>query len=110
MAPESVLDEALGMASTIASKSRTTVAIGKEAFYRQLEQPLHELTASGGLRACSVETAVHAVFALLHGLVWLDSDRGDIALPPDLFDAALGAMLRGFASSPPDSSRSGAHA
>jgi AcrR family transcriptional regulator len=75
-----------------------------------LERPLHELAASGGLRACSVETAVHAVFALLHGLVWLDSDRGDIALPPDLFDAALGAMLRGFASSPPDSSRSGAHA
>ena len=43
--PERVLDEALDMASLIASKSRTTVAIGKEAFYRQLEQPLHEAYA-----------------------------------------------------------------
>jgi enoyl-CoA hydratase/carnithine racemase len=40
--PERVLDEALGMARTIASKSPVTVAIGKEAFYRQLEQPLAE--------------------------------------------------------------------
>lgn len=38
--PERVLDEALGMARTISSKSPVTVAIGKEAFYRQLEQPL----------------------------------------------------------------------
>lgn len=75
-----------------------------------LERPLHEIAAAGGLRACSVETASHAVFALLHGLVWLDSDRGDIALPPDLFDVALGALLRGFAAAPPDSRRSGAHA
>ncbi len=30
------------MAHTIASKSPVTVAIGKEAFYRQLEQPLAE--------------------------------------------------------------------
>lgn len=40
--PERVLDEARGMARTIASKSPVTVAIGKEAFYRQLEQPLAE--------------------------------------------------------------------
>jgi enoyl-CoA hydratase/carnithine racemase len=43
--PERVLDEALGMARTIASKSPVTVAIGKEAFYRQLEQPLAEAYA-----------------------------------------------------------------
>jgi enoyl-CoA hydratase/carnithine racemase len=35
-----VRDEALAMASRIASKSPATVAIGKEAFYRQLEMPL----------------------------------------------------------------------
>jgi enoyl-CoA hydratase/carnithine racemase len=38
--PERVLDEALGMARIIAAKSRTTVTIGKHAFYRQIEQPL----------------------------------------------------------------------
>lgn len=40
---------ALAMARTIASKSPLTVAIGKEAFYRQLEQPLsaaYDYTAS----------------------------------------------------------------
>ncbi len=45
VAPGQVLEEALAMASTIASKSKATVAIGKEAFYRQLEQPLHEAYA-----------------------------------------------------------------
>lgn len=45
VAPERVQDEALDMAGIIASKSKTTVAIGKEAFYRQLEQPLHEAYA-----------------------------------------------------------------
>jgi enoyl-CoA hydratase/carnithine racemase len=33
-------DETLALARHIASKSRTTIAIGKEAFYRQLEMPL----------------------------------------------------------------------
>lgn len=40
--PERVREEALAMARTIASKSKMTVAIGKEAFYRQIEQPLAE--------------------------------------------------------------------
>jgi enoyl-CoA hydratase/carnithine racemase len=35
-----VLEEALAMASQIASKSPATVAIGKTAFYRQLEMGL----------------------------------------------------------------------
>ncbi len=42
---ERVLEEALGMARVIAAKSRVTVAIGKEAFYRQVEQPLAEAYA-----------------------------------------------------------------
>jgi len=37
-----VLDEALSMARQIAAKSRTTVAIGKAAFYAQIEKPLSE--------------------------------------------------------------------
>jgi enoyl-CoA hydratase/carnithine racemase len=35
-------DEALRLAKTIAAKSALTVKLGKEAFYRQLEMPLHE--------------------------------------------------------------------
>jgi enoyl-CoA hydratase/carnithine racemase len=38
--PERLIDEATLMAQQIADKSPLTVAIGKEAFYRQLEQPL----------------------------------------------------------------------
>jgi enoyl-CoA hydratase/carnithine racemase len=37
-----VLDEALGLARIIASKSPLTVATGKAAFYRQIEQPVAE--------------------------------------------------------------------
>ncbi len=37
-----VLEEAMSMARQIASKSAATVAIGKEAFYRQLEMGLRE--------------------------------------------------------------------
>jgi enoyl-CoA hydratase/carnithine racemase len=40
VAPERVLEEALSMARIIAAKSRATVMIGKQAFYRQIEQPL----------------------------------------------------------------------
>lgn len=39
---ERVRGEALSMARTIAAKSRATVAIGKNAFYRQIELPLAE--------------------------------------------------------------------
>lgn len=35
-----VMDEALAMANTIASKSRMTVGIGKKAFYEQIDMPL----------------------------------------------------------------------
>ena len=37
-----VMDEALGLARLIASKPAATLAIGKEAFYRQIEMPLTE--------------------------------------------------------------------
>lgn len=39
---QDVLSEALGLARAIASKSKATVAIGKEAFYAQAEMPLGE--------------------------------------------------------------------
>ena len=37
-----VMDEALGLARLVASKPPATLAIGKEAFYRQIEMPLAE--------------------------------------------------------------------
>ena len=37
-----VMDEALAMARLVASKPPTTLAVGKEAFYRQIEMPLAE--------------------------------------------------------------------
>jgi enoyl-CoA hydratase/carnithine racemase len=42
VAPDRVMDEAMAMARQIAAKSPATVAIGKAAFYRQIEQPLGE--------------------------------------------------------------------
>ena len=39
-------DEAVELAETIAAKSRMTVKIGKEAFYRQLEMPLPRPTTT----------------------------------------------------------------
>ena len=42
VAPDKVLDEALGLARQIAAKSPATVAAGKAAFYRQVEVPLGE--------------------------------------------------------------------
>lgn len=45
VAAGSALETAMGMAGIIASKSPLTVAIGKEAFYRQLELPLADAYA-----------------------------------------------------------------
>jgi enoyl-CoA hydratase/carnithine racemase len=42
VAADQVFDEALGMARRIAAKSKATVAIGKVAFYRQIELPVAE--------------------------------------------------------------------
>ena len=40
--PDKLMDEAMAMARAIAAKSSATVAVGKEAFYRQIEMPLAE--------------------------------------------------------------------
>lgn len=40
VAKEAVMPETLDLARKIVTKSKATVAIGKEAFYRQIEQPL----------------------------------------------------------------------
>lgn len=45
VAPDKVMDEALGMARIIAAKSKATVAMGKAAFYRQAEMPLDDAYA-----------------------------------------------------------------
>ncbi len=63
-----------------------------------LRRPIEELAAAGLLQV-SVETAAHAVFALLHGMVSLGNDRSDIDTPADLFDVALASLLRGLGTS-----------
>lgn len=45
VAPERVMEEALALARKIASKSKVTIAFGKEAFYDQAEQPLSDAYA-----------------------------------------------------------------
>lgn len=55
---EDVLPEALTMARKIATKSAATVAIGKRAFYAQIEQPLAE--AYEFAAAVMVENMLHA--------------------------------------------------
>jgi enoyl-CoA hydratase/carnithine racemase len=45
VADADVLDTALAMADRIAAKSSATIAIGKEAFYRQVEMPLSDAYA-----------------------------------------------------------------
>ena len=43
------LEEALGLARTIARQSGSTLAIGKRAFYAQIEEPLEEAYAVASL-------------------------------------------------------------
>ena len=45
VAADKVMEEALSMAARIAQKSPLTVSIGKEAFYRQIEEPLGDAYA-----------------------------------------------------------------
>lgn len=55
---ERVLEEAMAMARTLASKPRATLAIGKEAFYRQVEMPLAD--AYDYAAGVMVENMLHA--------------------------------------------------
>jgi enoyl-CoA hydratase/carnithine racemase len=43
--PDRLMSEALDMARRVAAKSKATVAVGKEAFYRQIEMPLTDAYA-----------------------------------------------------------------
>jgi enoyl-CoA hydratase/carnithine racemase len=64
--PGMLMDEAMAMAQAIAAKSSATVAIGKEAFYRQIEMPLVEAYdyASGvmveNMLLCDAEEGISA--------------------------------------------------
>lgn len=53
-----VMDEALALAARIASKPPATIAIGKEAFYRQVEMPLAD--AYDYAAGVMVENMMHA--------------------------------------------------
>ncbi len=62
------IDEAQSMAAKIAAKSSATVAIGKEAFYRQIEQPLagaYDYAADVMVRNMMIEDAAEGIGAFL---------------------------------------------
>ena len=62
------LDEALRLGQTIASKSPATIAIGKRAFYAQLEVPLDEAyrqMAEVMVRNMMLEDAAEGIAAFL---------------------------------------------
>lgn len=56
--PGKALDEAMRLAAIIASKPKATLAIGKEAFYRQIEMPLAD--AYDYAASVMVENMMHA--------------------------------------------------
>jgi enoyl-CoA hydratase/carnithine racemase len=58
VAPGAALDAALALARTVASKPPATLAIGKEAFYRQVEMPLSD--AYDYAAGVMVENMMHA--------------------------------------------------
>ena len=58
VAPGAALDTALALARTVASKPPATLAIGKEAFYRQVEMPLSD--AYDYAAGVMVENMMHA--------------------------------------------------
>lgn len=60
---DQVVDEALAMARIIAAKSSATIAVGKEAFYRQIEQPL-------------TDAYVYAASIMVENMMQADAEEG----------------------------------
>lgn len=60
---DQVVDEALAMARIIAAKSPATIAVGKEAFYRQIEQPL-------------TDAYVYAAGVMVENMMQADAEEG----------------------------------
>jgi enoyl-CoA hydratase/carnithine racemase len=58
VAADRVVDEAVQLGRKIAEKPKTTLKIGKEAFYRQLEMPLAEAYAYASF--VMIENMLHA--------------------------------------------------
>lgn len=78
VAADRVLDDALDMARRIAQKSKATVAIGKAAFYRQIETPLAEAysyAANVMVRNMMIADANEGICAFVEkrAPVWKDS-------------------------------------
>jgi enoyl-CoA hydratase/carnithine racemase len=77
-APADLVDETAALAGAIAAKSRFTVAIGKQAFYRQAEMGLkdaYEYTAAVMVRNMAAKDAAEGIDAFLQKRfpVWADA-------------------------------------
>jgi AcrR family transcriptional regulator len=67
-----------------------------EAARQRLEAPLTRLFEAGCLRADEFEQARQALWALLHGLISLQTHRPDVDWAPELAERSLEWMLRGL--------------
>lgn len=68
---------------------------GEEAI-ALLERPLHALSESGRLGNHSIELVQQSFWALLHGLIALQTSRPDYEWESSLVDASLEAMISGL--------------
>jgi AcrR family transcriptional regulator len=67
-----------------------------EAARQRLEGPLEQLFHAGRLRGRELEPIRQALWALLHGLISLQTSRPDVAWVPQLGDFGLESMLEGL--------------
>jgi AcrR family transcriptional regulator len=65
-----------------------------------LEQPWRQLIEQGRLAEAHLDLAQQSFFALLHGLISLRASRRDLDWAPNLLEASVDALLRGWAVSP----------
>ncbi|MGH0029969.1 MAG: TetR/AcrR family transcriptional regulator [Myxococcota bacterium] len=63
---------------------------------RRMEAPLERLFEQGRLRSPDLEPVRQALWALLHGLISLQTSRPDVEWAPDLTRLALDAMFAGL--------------
>ena len=63
---------------------------------RRIEAPLEELFEAGRLRIANLEAARQALWALLHGLISLQTSRPDVEWVAELAGFGLEAMLEGL--------------
>ena len=76
----------------------------EEEVHALLEEPFQELAEADLLRVDDIEAVKQTFWALLHGLISLQTSRPDYGWSRSLPETALEALIEGFIHRPPDSS------